>query len=297
MKGGAFGSFHPLVNFLYFVLVLACTVVILHPVCLVISLLCAVSCAVLLKGREAFRRGLSYLLPMMLIAALLNPAFNHRGVTILCYLPGGNPLTLESALYGAAASVMMAAVLCWFSCYNEVMTSDKFLCLFGRAAPGFSLLLSMVLRFVPRLRAQLRVISDAQRCIGRDIGSGSLPHRIRCGVHILSILVTWSLESAIETADSMKSRGYGLRGRTAFAIFRFDGRDGQLLSCIIGAGAYIGMGMITGGLKWHYFPALNFGALTLYSASIFAVYFALCALPLILQIMEGRKWTALRSTP
>lgn len=42
------------------------------------------------------------------------------------------PLTLESIAYGCAAAVMLVAVLFWFSCYNEVMTSDKFMYLFGR---------------------------------------------------------------------------------------------------------------------------------------------------------------------
>ena len=41
------------------------------------------------------------LLPMLLLAAVVNPAFNHEGATLLTYLPSGNPLTLESM---AAAS-------------------------------------------------------------------------------------------------------------------------------------------------------------------------------------------------
>ncbi len=30
---------------------------------------------------------------------------------------------------------MLAAVVLWFGCYNEVMTSDKFIYLFGRVIP------------------------------------------------------------------------------------------------------------------------------------------------------------------
>ncbi len=63
---------------------------------------------------------------MAALAALVNPAFNHEGATILTYLPSGNPLTLESMLYGAAAAVMLASVVLWFSSFNEVITSDKF---------------------------------------------------------------------------------------------------------------------------------------------------------------------------
>ncbi len=54
---------------------------------------------------------------------------------------------------------------------------------------------------------------------------GNLFRRIRYGLNILSILITWALENAIETSDSMKSRGYGLPERTAFSIYRFTNRD------------------------------------------------------------------------
>lgn len=165
---------------------------------------------------------LKYMLPMLCFTALINPAFNHEGVTILIYLENGNPLTLESIVYGIAAATMLIAVMCWFSCYHVVMTSDKFVYLFGRIIPSLSLILSMVLRFVPRFKTQIHIVSSAQRCIGRDVSNGSVLTRIKQGIKILSIMVTWMMENAIETADSMKSRGYGLHGRTAFSIYSFD---------------------------------------------------------------------------
>jgi len=290
MKTGAFGSCHPAVNFVYFAFVLACTMIILHPVCLGISLLCAAAYAVLLRGKGAVRRSMKYLLPAMLIAALFNPLFNHRGVTTLGYLPGGNPLTLEAVLYGVAASVMLAAALCWFSCCSAVMTSDKLICLFGRAAPGLSLLLSMVLRFVPQFTARLKAISDAQRCMGHDATHGTMLQRAQNGVRMLSILVTWSLEHAVETADSMKSRGYGLPGRTAFSIYRFDRRDGKVLCLILCAGGVILAGAAAGGLAWSYFPSVRFRETDLFSAGILAAYLVLCALPLMLQALEDISW-------
>ena len=38
---------------------------------------------------------------LMLLAAVLNPAFSHHGATVLAYFPTGNPLTLESITGGA----------------------------------------------------------------------------------------------------------------------------------------------------------------------------------------------------
>lgn len=217
-------------------MVIAFTMFFMHPVSLGISLGAALAYAVYLRGRKAIRFSLVFMLPMMVMAALINPAFNHEGATLLTYLPSGNPLTLESILYGLAAAAMLAAVVTWFSCYTAVMTSDKFVYLFGRIIPALSLVLSMALRFVPKFQAQFHVVSEAQRCIGRDVSDGGVIRRIRNAVTIFSIMLTWSLENAIETADSMKSRGYGLPGRTAFSIYRFDDRDkmalGWLLYCL-----------------------------------------------------------------
>ena len=67
------------------------------------------------------------MLPVFLISAAVNPLFNHQGITLILYLKNGNPLTLESILYGLAAGVMLVSVLNWFSCYQVVMTSDKFI--------------------------------------------------------------------------------------------------------------------------------------------------------------------------
>ena len=253
----AFSSYHPAINFLYFALVLVGAMFLMHPACLGISLGAALAYDVYLNGRRAVRFSLTCLLPMLLMAALINPAFSHEGATILTYLPSGNPLTLESILYGFAAAAMLCAVILWFSCYTAVMTSDKFVYLFGRVIPALSLVLSMTLRFVPKFKEQIGVVSEAQRCVGRDVSDGTVLQRVRHGVTILSIMITWCLENAIETADSMKSRGYGLPGR--------------------------------------YFPTFRVAAWDGWSLSALLVYALLCLTPVIINRREDRKWTHLQS--
>ena len=295
MNRDTFSSYHPIINFLYFALVLVFTMFFMHPVSLMISMASALAYDIYLRGRKAVRFSLRVMLPMMLMAALVNPAFNHEGATILRYLPSGNPLTLESILYGIAAAVMLASVITWFSCYNAVMTSDKFVYLFGRVIPALSLVLSMTLRFVPKFKAQLHVVSEARRCVGRDASEGTLLRRIKNGITILSIMVTWSLENAIETADSMKSRGYGLPGRTAFSIYRFDGRDQALLIWLCFCGFYIAAGWLAGGLHWQYYPLVRGILGGAFPISFQLVYLALCLTPLILNGTEDRKWKRLQS--
>jgi energy-coupling factor transport system permease protein len=230
------------------------------------------------------------MLPVLIMTALINPLFNHEGITILMYLPDGNPLTLESVVYGGAAALMLVTVISWFSCYNAVMTSDKFVYLFGRVIPALSLILSMSLRFIPRFNAHLKAVSNAQKCVGRDMSNGGLLKRAKNGILILSIMVTWALENAIETSDSMKSRGYGLQGRTAFSLYRFDRRDMTALIYILLCVIYIIIGAALNGLYFSYFPVVQGEWNGAYTVSLFAVYFALAVLPLTLNIKESQKW-------
>lgn len=285
-----FSSLHPVVNLLYFVLVLVFTMCLMDPASLLISLCCAVAYSICLRGQRAVRSSLLFVLPMMGMAALVNPAFSHEGATILTYLPTGNPLTLESIVYGIASAVMLAAVIVWFSCYTAVMTSDKFVYLFGRIIPALSLVLSMTLRFVPKFKAQLGVVMDAQRCVGRDVDQGSVLQRVKNGVTVFSILVTWALENAIETADSMRSRGYGLPGRTAFSIYRFDERDKAVLAWLAFCGAYVACGWAAGGLYWRYYPTIKGAALVPLTVSFRLAYLALCLTPAIVDLWAERAW-------
>ncbi|MCQ2420198.1 MAG: energy-coupling factor transporter transmembrane protein EcfT [Clostridia bacterium] len=290
----AFSTFHPVINLLYFLLVLVFSMCLMHPACLAISLFSALCYSAYLNGVRQMLRSFLWLIPVMLFAAILNPLFSHEGVTILRYFPNGNPLTLESILYGLAAAVMLASVISWFGCYSIVMCSDKFMYLFGRIIPSLSLLLSMTLRFVPKFKAQLSAVRQAQKMIGRD-GSGNIFQKVRCGITNFSILLTWALENAVDTADSMKSRGYGLPGRTAFSIYRFDSRDRLALLWLLFCGVYLISGWIVGGFDCRYYPRFHLAELTPFSVSFLLVYAALCLTPVILDRKEDLTWTHLQS--
>lgn len=288
-----FSSYHPIINFTYFCTVILCSMFFMHPVLLAISAAAAFTYSAHLNRRKALRFNLLYLIPSMIVVALINPLFNHRGITILCYVRD-NPLTLESILYGIATGLMFASVILWFSCYNAVMTSDKFIYLFGRIIPASSLIFSMVLRFVPKFKAQIAQISNAQKCVGRDVGNGTYLERIRHGIKILSIMVTWALENAVETADSMKSRGYGLKGRTSFSIFRFDTRDKGIFLIMIAFIGVLFIGACLGQNNIQYFPSIKITEMNGFSILVYSVYFIFCILPIALNIMEDIKWKHLQ---
>lgn len=96
----SFSGYHPVINFVYFVAVLVL-------VCLYFTRcfwLFRYSLPLSIQGFEGWIKALKsalICLPVIIIVMLINPMFNHYGVTILFYLYNGNP-TLESIVYGIA---------------------------------------------------------------------------------------------------------------------------------------------------------------------------------------------------
>ncbi len=286
----SFSEYHPFINLIYFAFTISFSLVLTHPLAQGISLVCAVIYAVSINGKKSVIFLLKYCLPMVLLTAFINPAFNHEGATTLLYFPNGNPLTLESILYGFSAGVMIITTLMWFSSFNRVMTTDKFIYLFGKVIPALSLVLSMSLRFVPKFKSQMQTVTEAQRSIGRDVSNGSLFEKTKTAILIFSIMITWSLENAIETADSMKSRGYGLKGRTAFSIYRFEERDKYALLWLSFCGLFIIAGALLNAFGFRYFPDIRYAAFDMTTIPFYCVYSALCIIPVILNFKEEKKW-------
>lgn len=291
----AFSGYHPAVNFLFFGIVFGFSMFSMHPICLLISFSAALCYYIILKGKKAAGLLVKGALPLFLLTVIINPAFSHAGETFLCYLPTGNPLTLESILYGIAAGFMLASVLIWFACFSQVVTSDKFVYLFGRVAPALSLLLSMTLRFVPRFMAQFETVREVQRTLGRDTSEGGILKRIRSAVACFSIVVTWSMENAVETSDSMKSRGYGTGRRTSYSVYIFTERDRTALAFLIFCGLFLAAGGISGKLFWRYYPGIRGVLAEPMTLSLQIVYLLLCCMPVYIDRKEERTWKRLRS--
>lgn len=288
-----FSSYHPIINFTFFLAIVIFSMFFMHPVFLGISLVASIAYSLILKGRKALKFSLLYMLPTLILIAILNPILNHQGETILLYI-NDNPLTLQAIIYGVAAGIMFISVITWFSCYNEIMTSDKFIYLFGRVCPALSLIISMALRFVPKFKSQIKEISKGQKSIGRDVSNGNIFQRISNGIKIVSILITWALENAIETADSMKARGYGLKGRTSFSIYKFEKRDKVAFTTLVALIAIVILGAFLGENNIFYYPAIVIKKRTIFSFIVYFAYGLLCFFPILINIKEEVLWRLLK---
>ena len=292
MKNDAFSGFHPIVNLCFFLMSMVITMFINQPVFLLISLLSSCAYLTYLQGKKGMLRQVGYLIPILLGMAILNPVFNHEGATVLFYLPNDNPVTLEAICFGLASAVMMGASIVWFNCCNTVFTSDKIIYLFGRIIPAMSLLISMTLRFVPRFKNYLQSVMRVQKAMHEPENN---KEKLQQALAAFSSTVSWAMEQSIVSADSMKSRGYGVQGRTAFSIYIFEKRDAFTLLTL----AVLCLGAVTpsiaGWTTWAFYPYMTGELLCPAQLLSYLCYCGLCSLPLIIDLSEDRKWNSLRS--
>ncbi len=294
MKTG-FMSYHPLTQLLFFASVLSFTMFFMHPLILLISLFAGSLYVFYIGGAKGYFQTFKLTFITSVMIVLINPLISHGGVTILAYLPDGNPFTLESLFFGAAAALLMSCTLKWFYSVNKIFTSDRVIYLFGRITPKLALLLSMTLSFVSKFISQLKTVRTAQYTLGHDISTGSLIKRVRNGIRILSAMIQWSLENSVDTADSMKSRGYGLKKRTSYSIYKILRHDVIFISLILLADLYMMIGIRNEALYYSYYPMIEIDISGIYTLTLFVVFFLLCLMPLIADIKENRKWKSIQS--
>lgn len=279
---------HPAVNLIYFAAVLTGTALLQHPVFLLISFLCACAYSMKRGGSKSAVFDLC-MLPAAAVFALYYSSFHHFGVTVLRQNQIGNNMTLEALVYGLVLGLSAAGICIWMVCVYSVFSTDKVVYLFGRASPRLSLFLAISLRLGPRIKREAVRIHTAQQGIGRGIRQGTLWQRLKNGIRIFSMLITWTIESIAAASDSMRSRGSSLRGRTAFSIYRFDNRD---RAYVIGLFACITLTLMAGILKetdMTYDPKILWEPVTPMSVVFYIGYAVLCLMPLGLEL-----WTEYR---
>ena len=285
-----FADLNPVAVAVYFLATAGVCMFTMEPVILVISLLGALVCLGVTGQLRQWKIHL-YMLLLFAAMALINPFISHNGVTVL-FVMNHNPVTLEALVYGAAAGGMIVTVMYWFRAFTAVMTSDKLLYVFGSLSPKLALMLSMALRYVPLFASQVQKVSQSQKALGL-YKEDNLIDRMRGGIRVFSVMVTWTLENGIITADSMTARGYGTGRRTRFSIFRWTREDVLLL-----AGSLLLTAMTLWGIAdraFTYYPAIKATPVTARVWAGFISYGLLTLLPAIITGKEALKWYILRS--
>lgn len=284
-----FDSMNPVAVAVYYLCVTLITMFSQDPVIALLSLSAAI--AVCTVTGAAGRREHLFSLLLYIVLAVINPLIVHNGVTVLFYL-NDRPITWEATAYGLTAAATLCAALYWLRALSKAMTGDRVLYAIGRLSPGAALLLSMTIRYIGLFKQRWRKIQDSQRALGlyRD---GNLIDAVRGRARVLGILITWTLENGIITAESMEARGYGARRRTSFAHYRMHTADAVLIA----ASALLSLITVIGISRTavRYYPALSADLRQPYHIISGAAFALLCTIPLIKEGKEAIRWRCLRS--
>ena len=288
----SFANMNPAAVSVHILLTACITLFCLEPLLLGISLLCGIGCFLLHNGTS--HRGFHLCaLGIPLLFAVLNPLWNQHGTTVLFFL-NDRAYTLEALCYGAAAGLRLAAVLYWFRCFSDLMTSEKLFYLFRFLSPKLALIFTTALRNITLFRQQMHKIQQAQKALGL-YREGHLIDDVRGGLRVFSILLTWALENGIITASSMAARGYGSGKRTSCTYYKWHREDVIMLTATLLLAACVTVPVALGALRRQYYPVSVPPAHGAQYILAIAAYTLLALLPLIYAGKEALTWHCLRS--
>ncbi|QKI82321.1 energy-coupling factor transporter transmembrane component T [Kroppenstedtia eburnea] len=245
-----FRDLHPVVTFIYYAGVLLMLLLMFHPLFILSAGFLLLAVNLLYDGGKGLFQWRGVMGMTAGVILVVNPLTSQRGSHIL-WEGTSHRITWEAVLYGGMMAGIILCVLAAFVSYQQVIPSNKFLYLFSRLLPQWALLTVLALRFVPLLRGRLEEIAIVHRSREDEIPKRSLRERLRRSMKRLEVLLTWSLEEGLQTADSMKARGYGTGRRSSYSPYRWRPKDGAaLLFLLIAGGACLygwsrGLGVLT----------------------------------------------------
>lgn len=313
-----FSRYHPVVNLIFYLLVLGTTMFQMSVGLVFISLFSAVVYYFMLKKTE----GLKYcavVVGIIIVSAIINPLFSHKGGTLLFYLFTGNPVTLESIIYGLISAIIIGAMLLWFSTFNQVMGVERILGAIGKVLPNVSLLITMIMRFIPQYTRHQRKVSMVNKVNKRNYGEkinllnrektekenviearkrqkkkngiDKIIDSIKEGSRTFSITITWALENSIYTADSMKARGFGTGRRTNYSNYKFQKRDYLLMGWLVILWLVVVFSLEREKVYTYYYPFIQVKN----NVVVYLIYGLLCLTPVLINVKEEIRWLILKS--
>ncbi len=272
---------HPATIFLYFTGILILSMCTVNPVFLTLSFMGALLLLLQISPGAGRGRRIAFYSMVFLLTAFTNPLISHNGETVLFYL-NSQRITLEAFYRGLGNAGLLVSSLLWCRCLSLVMTTDKILYLFGRILPKTALTLSRAIRLLPETIRYGKEIYRTQRILAAPQG---VRQKLRALLGAFSALISFMLENAVSTADAMRARGYGLKGRTTFSLYPFRLPD-KLLFCSLLVFLILTLGAVLRD-TFSYYPVVSPLPRTESAYLLFGIY-ALC--PTALEIKEEISW-------
>lgn len=284
----AFSEHNPIAIFVHFMLTIIIAMFIQNPIILLLALFGSILYYAV-TFRKISAKTLIFWILLFLLISLINPIFSHKGETVLLFI-NGKAITLEALFYGINNGIMILSVMIWFLVFSEIMTSDKVMYIFGKFSPRLALLISMSLRYIPLYRQRAGIINNAQKTMGLYKESNIIDN-VKGGIRVTSSLITWSLETSVDTADSFAARGGELKHRSSFSLFKFRKNDTVLIIISIVLFSAVISAQSMGILSVDYYASGNFFSklsFEIIAIVAYSAYFILSVIPFITEILARK---------
>lgn len=279
-----FSELHPLSLIVFFVSVIAFSMVTMNPILVLLSFFAALCSNILIKNGSDIKL---YLI-LVLAVCITNPLFSHNGETVLFYL-FDQRITLEAFCYGFVSGIRLVGVIYWFRLFGAVFSQDKLNWFLGKMSPKLSVVFSMALRFIPLVRKNAKDIYNSQ-LVMKTFDTSTLKGKFNLIINVFSALISLSIENAIETADTMRSRGFENKNRSAFSLFRFRVKDILFIISVMAVDLVIALYIFSPMVVFYYYPSIRFENWENSSLFFIFIYVILFMLPVINDITENLRW-------
>ena len=280
---------HPFVISIYFILSGILVMYVNHPFFLLSTIIVCIFSNRLFTTWTTIRKNLLGSLILGGTIILINSLFNSNGTTEM-FVMFGKSFKLETFIYSLVMAAMIVAILQLTLLFNATLNGSKFLYVMSTLLPKTGLVTMLALRFVPMLKEQIGEIIAVQKMRGYSLKEGPLLQRAKTGLLFVQMLLTISLEDAIQTADSMKARGYGGETRTSYHFYRWTWHDTSVVLLLSILVILILLFSIKGYGVVAIYPIVTVDILDTRHALVGVLALFVIGLPVILEGLEWCRW-------
>jgi energy-coupling factor transport system permease protein len=189
-----------------------------HPVYLLAGLLAVVWTVKVAGTGRAWAAVMQWCLWLGISIIVINALVSYHGTHVLLTAPfklpvlGRPVITVEAIAYGAVMALKLAVIISAFAFINFTVHPDDFLAVLLKVKLPYKSVLttSLSARFMPCLLEDVNRISDAYRTRGVELDEGRVFSKLKNWAGIIMPLLANSLERAVQVAEAMESRAFGL---------------------------------------------------------------------------------------
>lgn len=278
-----FRKYHPVTVLIYYSAWLAMATMTKHPLVVVIAcLMTFIHFRMRTTWAEA-SRFLAYDVCVAVLIFIASAAFKHNGMTPLFFW-NDQAVTKEVLLWAVSVGILLCTIHLVYVNAVAHLATDRFLFACRLLSPALSMTLSQCFYFVPTCQKRFRDLQRTQKGLG-FYRTASYADRAIGLLKISYESVTWAFEKSFQKTNAMRARGYHLKGKTVFQLYRFHQRDGIVLFvtavCI---GLFLWQYNVT---AYAYFPKMD--AWHMSPVALSSV--VMCGLiPIVIDLKERWKW-------